>query len=87
MKILKEQLNSMVTTFSPIQPLTISKTLFNSAAFLPLELMNLKPLPRITKTSQKDKAPITILADNQLTSFLQQMITNSTPKTFSTNSK
>ena len=87
----------MVSNFSPIQPfcstlplipqhLTIPKTPFNFAAFLPLKLMNPKLLPRIT-TSQKDKAPITILVDNQLTSFLEQMTIDSSPKALSTNSK
>ena len=75
MKILKEQLNFMVMTFSPIQPfgsilppipqpLTMPKTLFNSTAFLPPNLMNPKPLFKINKTSQKDKASIAVLIDN-----------------------
>ena len=94
MKILKDQLNSMITAFSPIQPfhltlpsipqpLIVTKSPFNSATFLPLKLMNPKPLPKINKTLQKDKAPIAFLKENQLTNFLKERTTDFNSKFFS----
>ena len=62
MKVLKEQINSLTTTqFSSNQPfgitlpsipqpLTVTKSPYNSAAFLPPELLNPKTLPSFNKT-------------------------------------